>query len=472
MQKRNKRLIKNTSILAFGQMCTRGVMFFMTPLFTHWLSQSEYGIFDLIVTYVMLLIPIITLESGQSTFRFLFEPEENEEKSIITNGVLIIIVGSIIGFLFVLITFIIYEHLRYILFYFYLLLLSQIINSFMAMVLRGLKKLPIYTMANIIFVISMSISVMIFVKIFDLGLKGIVLGYSCGYIISSIFMIIKSRIYKLICIDNINFKLIKNMIKYSLPLIPSNLSWWIMNVSDRTIVSIRLGAAQNAIYSVANKIPSLCKTLYDVFHMAWLESAIETIKDKDIGKYYSDVLNYMLRILIPISCIILSFNFIFFTFLFENEYYLGYYQVSILMISIIFSVIAQFFGSIYIALMKSRKNGITTILSAGINLLVLLVLINYVGLYAASISTLISYLSLCLIRYLDIYKEIQIKFDKVSMLLLLIFIYFVITNFLNIKAINYVNILLSMLLFIIVNKKVLILFVKIIYYKMLNKELK
>ena len=78
---RSERLVKNTAILTFGKICTRGIMFIMTPLFTRWLSQADYGTFDLIVTYISFLMPIITLECAEAMFRYLLDANKENEKN-------------------------------------------------------------------------------------------------------------------------------------------------------------------------------------------------------------------------------------------------------------------------------------------------------------------------------------------------------------------------------------------------------
>ena len=54
---------------------------------------------------------------------------------------------------------------------------------------------------------------------------------------------------------------LKEIIKYSVPLIPNMISWWIVSASDRTIISTVLGVAQNGIYSAANKFSGVFTTL-------------------------------------------------------------------------------------------------------------------------------------------------------------------------------------------------------------------
>ena len=62
------------------------------------------------------------------------------------------------------------------------------------------------------------------------------------------------------------------MLRYSVPLVPNAISWWIANVSDRLLILYFLGSAMNGIYAAANKIPTIYTTFFSVYNLAWLES--------------------------------------------------------------------------------------------------------------------------------------------------------------------------------------------------------
>lgn len=455
MKEKDRKLIKNTLVLGLGTICTKGMMFIMTPFFIRWLTQEDYGTFDLLITYISLLIPLTTCEIGQAAYRFLMKDDENKEK-IIKNSLFITLIGAIVSLILIVMISHIYLPIKNIVVTLSIYAISETFNVSLTMIIRGIKKLDTYAIANIIYVITMIISVTICVKVLNLQLNGIIIGYAIGYILSNVYILIKLKKYNWLLFKNINNKKINDMLKYSIPLIPCNVSWWIMNVSDRTIVSIFLGSASNAILAVANKIPNICQSIFGVFHLSWQENAIETIKDDDKDLYYTNIMNKMLIVLISISIVILSFNFLFFNILFTPEYFLGYYQVPILIISIVFSMLAQFVGSIYIANMNSKKSGYTTMISAIVNIIVHIILIKYINLYAASISTLVSYVFLFIIRYIDINRYLKIRFEKNSIYVFFILVYFVICVYLNNIYINYINIIVSIITFIFINKKYLI----------------
>ena len=84
---KGKNLIKNTLVLLIGKISVQFISFLMLPLYTGVLSTNDYGIIDIVLTYVALFSPVVTLQLEMAVFRFLVDKRSNEkEKSrIITN---------------------------------------------------------------------------------------------------------------------------------------------------------------------------------------------------------------------------------------------------------------------------------------------------------------------------------------------------------------------------------------------------
>ena len=55
----NKRLIKNTGIIAIGNIGTKLISFLLLPLYTTLLSTAEYGTFDYIISIATFCVPFI-----------------------------------------------------------------------------------------------------------------------------------------------------------------------------------------------------------------------------------------------------------------------------------------------------------------------------------------------------------------------------------------------------------------------------
>lgn len=82
----------------------------------------------------------------------------------------------------------------------------------------------------------------------------------------------------------------------------------------------------------------------------------------------------------------------------------AYYHVPILMYAMLCNIFSSTFSAFYIALKRTKELMWTTVVSAIVNVVINLTLINTVGLYAASISTFVAYFLLALFRYIRVRK--------------------------------------------------------------------
>ena len=88
---KNKVLAQNTIILGIGQFIPKIIAMITLPILTRAFSTDEYGIYDLIISFSSLAIPVITLLIQQAVFRFLInEKDEKICKSYITNSIIFI----------------------------------------------------------------------------------------------------------------------------------------------------------------------------------------------------------------------------------------------------------------------------------------------------------------------------------------------------------------------------------------------
>lgn len=452
---KKKSLAINTIILGIGTICSKGLSFLFVPLFSRWVSTSQYGDFDLYISYVSLIVPFMTLSTTEALFRFLVdEKEESRKKEIITNISFISLLGTIFVSSILLIWITSVSKALAVPFVFYLV--SEVFYNFVTSYLRGIRKLNIYAFAGTINIVITFLSVFILVKVNGMGTEGMLLGYAIAFFVTAIIMCIWTHFWEDIDISLLNLSMIKEAIGYSLPMIPNSISWWIINVSDRTIIRIFLGSSFNGIYALANKIPSLCTTLFNVFHLSWQENISLTINDSDAKTYISRVYNQVSQTIISICLPILSLNFFMFKYIFSENYFDASYQVPILMAAVIVNVMAQFLGGIFVALKKPKWNGVTTVICAILNLVVHFLLINYIGLYAASVSTLVAFSILLIIRYIILSKKfsIKIKYEKKTIICIILYILFILGDMQHIELVNSILFFGGCIIFLFLNKNI------------------
>ena len=141
---KGKELAKNTAIISIGKISTQMISFLLLPLYTAVLSTEEYGVVDLVVTYVHLLLPICTLQLEQSIFRFVLDKRKDEqEKKRIFSEIFTLAIIAVVFFsvIYIAISPLIHSEFKY---YLLINLIANIYGQLMLQSARGLGKNAAY----------------------------------------------------------------------------------------------------------------------------------------------------------------------------------------------------------------------------------------------------------------------------------------------------------------------------------------
>lgn len=459
---RKRELAKNTLIIFIGKICTQFLSFFLLPLYTTLLNSSEYGIIDLIITYISLFVPLITLQIEQALFRYLIDVRENkkEQKQIFSNIIFIVIVQVLI-FLVIFLIINLFINIKY-KYYIIINVIVTIFSSLFLQAARGLGDNISYSVGSVISGGLTIILNVIFLVILNMGASSILLSSILANIFCAIFILFKDKLYKLISRKNIDKIQIRNLLKYSIPLVPNGIIWWIINVSDRTIISIFIGVAQNGIYAVSNKFSGALINLYNIFNISWTESAVLHLKDKDSTEFISSTIKEMFNIFSSICLIIIAYMPFVFPIIINNNYSEAYLYIPPLIIGTLFNIIVGLVSVVYVAKKLTKKITTTSLISGILNILINLVLIKHIGVWAASISTIIAFASMAIYRYFDVQKYIKISLDiKVIIKTTIMFIISITLYYSNNLILYILNAVIITIYALIINKTSLINLLKI-----------
>ncbi len=451
---REGKLVKNTMILGLGSFFPRLTAFITLPILTGYLTKAEYGTYDLITVLVSLILPAATLQIQSAAFRFLIDERGNEErkKSIISNIFAFIVPTSLLV-LCVLYLFLPGDMTIRILICAYFF--ADILVNASRQVARGLHMNLRYSISAIISATGKMVFAVIFVLYMKMGLMGAVLALMLSDLLSFIYMAAALNLPHYIDLRLVNKKDLKALLSYSWPIVPNSLSMWVMRVSDRFVINVFMGAPAVAVYAVANKIPSLLTLAQSTFTMAWYESASIVSKEDDATEYYSSMYRTIYDLMAGILGLLISFMPILFKLLIRGDYSESYTQMPILFLAMFFYSLCAFLGGIYVAFKDTKSVGITTTCAAVCNLVVDLATIRWIGLYAASISTLVSYLFLYLFRMYDVRKFVKITYDYVHMAIVLVIMFVeLFLCFLQNRVLNIANMALGVIAFVVLNREV------------------
>ena len=450
---KEKQLIKNTAIVSIGKICTQLITFFLLPLYTALLSTEQYGVVDLMNTLVSLFLPIVTLQIEQGIFRYLIDCREDEEgkRKIITTSMLFITIQSI---LYLVIFFIASSFINNEYKYFLATnLIAGMFSTILLQISRGLGDNFKYAVGSFISGVVIVVLNVIFIAGFKWGAYGMLAATLIGNVSCALYIFFSKKIYTYIKIKNFEKSTLKEMLKYSIPLVPNMISWWVVDASNRTIVSSVLGVGMNGILSAATKFSNVISTLYSVFNLTWTESAAINIDSEDRDEFFSKILDFIIRFFGALILGIIAFMPFVFSIMINDNFGNAYYQIPILMLGSIFNIGTSFLGSIYVAKKITKEIAKTSILAAIINLVLCLSLVNFIGLYAASIATAISYFAMTAYRAIDSRKYVKLKVNKnVVISYIIILIITIVFYYIQIKPICLVLAIIVAIYAVVINK--------------------
>ena len=408
---KKKQLAKNTIIIFFGRVCTQLISFFLLPLYTAYLATSEYGLVDLIQTYVTLLVPIITLELEMSIFRYLIDSRSSDKdtKKLISNNFYVLGISlSVFSILYIIVTCFITLPFRWLIL---IDIIVCVLSGNFLQIARGFGKTVDYSISCILTGLTTVISNIILICFCHMQAEGMIISMALANFVCSLYLFLRLKLYSKIDFKLVDHKLLKEMYKYSIPLIPNGISWWIVNVSDRSIIAWVLGAGANGLYAISNKFPTIISSLTGVFNLSWSESAALHINAKDRDEFFSDIFNTIMKLFIALGAGMLACMPFVFPLLINSKYNDGYNYIPYLVLGSVFNVAICLYSQVYLAKKLSKQVATTAVLGAIINIVINIIFIKRIGLYAAAISTAISYFVMMVYRHIDLKKYVNIKLE-------------------------------------------------------------
>jgi len=418
-----KKLATNTFIFALGNLGSKAISFLLLPLFTHYMLPEHYGKLDVINTTLSLFLPFLSLGISEAVLRFsVNESDTLKTKNVLGNAVTLTFLSTfaLLPLYFILSKM---EAIKYYYFYFSALYLLSLLNINLRQFLRGVEKLIVYVLSDIISTITYVCFNIIFLVFLKMGLEGCLISTVLSSVVTLVYIFIAGRVYRYIRFG-IDVQLLKEMLRYSLPLVPNGLMWWIMNVSDRYMLTFFLGYSATGLYSVSAKFPTIISLLYGIFFQAWQLSAMQEFGKEDFEIFFNRVFQIISGGLFIITSWFLVFIKPFMHVIVSVQYFESWKYVPFLLLGAVFSSLASFYGVIYTASKKSSGAMVSTVIGALVNFGINLFLIPVVGIQAASLSTFVAYLVTWLVRIKHVKKLAKIRLmlkNEVVLTILLLF---------------------------------------------------
>lgn len=462
-----KLLFQRVGLVAISNALLSFSGIILLPILTKNLSIEEYGYWSLIVVTIGMVVTISMLGLPFTLVRFLSLLTEKEKIQEIFYSMFLLVI--LISILISSIIYLFSKNVAYLLFdgnVIIVKLMSIIIfieccNSFLIGYLRAREQIKRYSMLNTTKTIIQIISIALLV----LSGKGII-GAEIGLLISSlvIFIFLNSIIVSEIGIKVPRFENIKEYLNFGIPTVPSNLSNWIVNASDRYVIGFYLGPASVGYYSPGYSLGNIIN-----FFSAPLNFILPATLSKHYDNNNIDKVKNILNISLKYYLIFAIPSFFGLSLLSKPLLFIlttpeiasnGYLITPFIALSSLLFGIYSFYQKIIILEKKTIISAKIWSTSACVNLLLNILLIPYIGIIGAAYTTLIAFtLSLILILWISskylklsighyLYLKVLISSAIMSLVILLmnpislwnlistiflcIFIYFAMLFFLNV----------------------------------------
>lgn len=388
-----KSLVGNTLIFAIGNSVSIILAFIMVPFYTQVLSTSDFGISDIITTTTAMLVPLVSLNVFSAVFRFSLDDNNNIE--IFTNGVIISTVGAALSLIIASILEI--SGLTYSLLVGIYLAATLFLNLFQNFT-RGINHVKSFTLSGVIATVVNIVSNLLLMWAFKMGLNGYLYSLIISTVVTSLYLFFDNQLYSYIRFSDKSWTGAKELLKYSIPMIPNSFAWWLTNDANKLIVLLFLGPSSNGLLAVANKIPSMINTVFNMFSNAWQMTAVNENGKQSTNKIYTIIFNSISGLMLIGAAIIVLCIQWFMGFYVSDKFYLAWRLVPILVLTSVFSNISGFLGTTYLVVKQTKGLITTTLWGMLINILLSLLLVPIIGLNGAGLSGAIGFLAVSLLR--------------------------------------------------------------------------
>lgn len=396
-----KRLLTNTIVFAIGTFASKLLVLLLTPLYTKILSPEQYSIADLVMQTANLLIPVFTVSIANAVMRFGMDKHE-DKAAVFTTGFTTISIGFAALLLcspaLLLLKDGVDSYIPVILMY----VLASGMHSLCLQFVRSQGHVKLFAfdgILNTLLTIGFNI-------LFLVGLNMHVTGYLMSTVLAdalcTLFLFTVCRLWNYLRFRQLNRTLTQGMLKYSIPLIPTTILWWITNVSDRYMVKYMLGDFENGLYVVAYKIPTILVLVSMVFADAWQMSAVSEDRATRSDFFGKVFYSFQSIVFIGASVLIMLSKTAMHLLTYNNPAYAeGWRYMPILITATAFNCIVTFQSTVYICEKKSVNSMWTSLVGAVLNIALNALLIPRLGVNGATAATFISYFTIFWLRYFN-----------------------------------------------------------------------
>lgn len=409
-----KEFLQHSLIYTLATLFNRGVTFLMIPIMTRYLHPADYGTLDLLLVTASFFVLICGLEIHQGVSRFMVDVVSTTEKKILLTTTLLSISLSYlvlfcicnIGFYHIVNIVNIIKNrveLNQILLFFYFQGFIYYVSVFLRFNLRPMLNLYL----NTITAFAVTLFTVVFVIYCKMSLLGAIYGLFCGNLIGFVFAIylIRNDVILLFKVE-----VLRNLLSYSLPLVLSSLSVYLMMYSDRIMLKHFLSTSDVGIFGVGYRFASIISILMIGIQSSITPLIYKSMNEDHFGKDLSELFHKFFVTGI-VSLILLQYiAYPLLHIMLTREYYPAIITFRNMSVAIFFSQLYVFTPGLQIA-KRAKKILYVNLFGGLLNLALCYMLVQHFALNGASMASMISYIVFFMLYMIASQREIHIPYN-------------------------------------------------------------
>ena len=413
-----RELFKHSAVYSIGWVASSAASILLLPVYTRYLSKADYGILEILTHFngIFRIIMIAGLHLAVSRF-YNFAVDGSSKRRVLSTAnsaiFIIVILGSI--FIFPLDDFLSNlilgsaDYAYYVDINIIILSLDVMYFVFLISFIVQKKSVP-YVAISMIKLILGIIANIYFIVFLKLGALGMLYGNVVSFLVTTVIAGFYSIRENGLLVD---FPLLKEMLKFGLPLVPAQLCATVMHNADRFLIRYYCNLEDVGLYSLGYNFPMMTNVLLlQSFNMIWGASMMyEIAKEKDASYQFGRITTYFMLLFVSTQYALSIYSTTVVKILAAPKFFMAHTVIPFVSLGVCLHAFYTFFTVGAFIKKKTWLVNIGYLPAAILNIALNMVLLPRFGYIAAAWTTVFTYFTFVALVYVACRKTISISFE-------------------------------------------------------------
>ncbi len=412
-----KVISRHSGIYGLSNILNRIVSLILLPVYTHYLTPADYGLMDLLYFTTAFIGIVLEMGINSAVSRFYFESEDQKKRNLIIStafygfgvGSTVIVLIFIGGSRFL--TELIFKESAYT----HLMIVALAGLALEVYIQAAYTYIRVQQRSHVLMIISVIRLIMqlslniLFLVYFEMGVLGILLGTLISNFVLALFLV--PFVLRETGLGFSREKLVE-MIRFGLPLIPSNIMSYIVNVSDRYFLNAFTNLSMTGIYTLGYRFGILVNEFVaSPFGQIWMPRRFAYFQKEDSERIFARIFTYfcLASFFVGLGISVLTKDVI--KIISNEAYWDAHLVVPVIILSYIIASFQMHFNIGILIKKKTKYIMYINITTAIANLVLNYFLIKEYNIWGAAYATIISFILKTSLFYIISNRMIKIAIE-------------------------------------------------------------